>query len=188
PRAGRACGALRARAAHFHPSSARGAAAVDSADPSGAALPTLRRLRGRSGGMSDIHRSVLTVASYNIHKGQGLDGRVDLGRIAGVLEELEADLVGVQEIFRRRADALARRLGVDMHMGVTLERAEAPYGNVVLTRYPAHAARPFDLTRYEREPRGGLRVDVELPGHLLHLFNVHFGLRVRERAAPRETA
>ena len=133
--------------------------------------------------MSQGHQSVITVASYNIHKCQGLDGRVDLGRIAGVVEELDADLVGIQEIFRPQAEALARRLGVDMHMGVTLERAEGPYGNVVLTRFPAHVARPFDLTRYEREPRGGLRVDVELPDHLLHIFNVHFGLRVRERAA-----
>ena len=133
--------------------------------------------------MSDFHRSVLTIASYNIHKGQGLDGRVDMGRIAGVLEELAADLVGVQEIFRPQAEALARRLGMDMHMGVTLQRAEGPYGNVILTRFPAHTARAFDLTRYEREPRGGLRVDVELGDHLLHLFNVHFGLRVRERAA-----
>ena len=133
--------------------------------------------------MSQGHQSVITVASYNIHKAQGLDGRVDLERIAGVVEELEADLVGIQEIFRPQAEALARRLGVHMHMGVTLERAEGPYGNVVLTRFPAHVARPFDLTRYEREPRGGLRVDVELPDHLLHMFNVHFGLRVRERAA-----
>ena len=88
--------------------------------------------------MSDTHRSVITVASYNIHKAQGLDGRVDLGRIAGVVEELEADLVGIQEIFRPQAETLARRLGLDMHMGVTLERAEGPYGNVVLTRFPAH--------------------------------------------------
>jgi len=133
--------------------------------------------------MSELHRSVLTVASYNIHKGQGLDGRIDMGRIAGVLEELDADLVGVQEIFRPQAEALGRRLGMDMQMGVTLERAEGPYGNVIFTRYPVHAFRAFDLTRYEREPRGGLRVDVECTGHLLHLFNVHFGLRVRERAA-----
>ncbi len=133
--------------------------------------------------MSESLRSVLTVASYNIHKCQGLDGRVDLGRIAGVLEELEADLVGVQEAFRPQAEALASRLGMDMFMGVTVERPQGPYGNVILTRHPAHDARTFDLTRFEREPRGGLRVDVELSGHLVHLFNVHFGLRVRERAA-----
>jgi endonuclease/exonuclease/phosphatase family metal-dependent hydrolase len=133
--------------------------------------------------MSESPRSVVTVASYNIHKGQGLDGRVDLGRIAGVLEELEADLVGVQEIFRPQAEALAARLGLEMHMGVTVERAQGPYGNVILTRHPAHATRAFDLTRYEREPRGGICVDVDLSGHLVHLFNVHFGLRVRERAA-----
>ena len=40
-----------------------------------------RRARGTEA-PSDPHRAVLTVASYNIHKGQGIDGRVDLMRIA----------------------------------------------------------------------------------------------------------
>ena len=43
-----------------------------------------------------------TVASYNIHKCAGLDRRVDLDRIAQVLEEIDADLVGLQEVFRPR--------------------------------------------------------------------------------------
>ena len=38
--------------------------------------------------------------------------------------------------------------------------------------------------RPPREPRGGIRVDLVLRrAALLHLFNVHFGLKIRERAA-----
>jgi len=38
------------------------------------------------------------VATYNIHKGRGLDGRVRIERIAGVLEEIGADIVALQEV------------------------------------------------------------------------------------------
>jgi len=127
-------------------------------------------------------RSALTIASYNIHKGRGLDRRVDLMRIAGVLEEIGADLVGLQEIYAVQAEVLARRLGLHYRMGVITEGAEGPYGNAVLTRFAIRSAHAFDLTRHRREPRGGLRVDVSVEGHVLHLFNVHFGLSLRERA------
>ena len=70
-----------------------------------------------------------------------------------------------------------------MHMGVTHTRLEGAYGNAVLTRLPARGSGTFDLTHSLREPRGGIRVDLLLPDGLLHLFNVHFGLRIRERAA-----
>ena len=130
-----------------------------------------------------------TVASYNIHKCAGLDRRVDLDRIAQVLEEIDADLVGVQEVFRPQALGLAERLGVQVAMGPTRERDGLPYGNAVLTRLAIRSSRTFDLSRPDREPRGGIRLDLEMPnGHgegangLLHVFNVHFGLKIRERA------
>jgi endonuclease/exonuclease/phosphatase family metal-dependent hydrolase len=124
----------------------------------------------------------LTVASYNIHKARGLDRRVDLARIAAVLAEIDADLIGVQEIYAPQAEALARWLGLHYRMGVTSHRTEGPYGNAVLTRLSIRSAHAFDLTRRRREPRGGLRVDVAVGSHVLHLFNVHFGLSPRERA------
>jgi len=129
----------------------------------------------------------LTVASYNIHKCAGLDRRVDLDRIADVLEEIDADLVGLQEVFRPQALRLAERLGVHVRMGPTRERDGLPYGNAVLTRLPIRGSRTFDLSRPDREPRGGIRLDLlmpnpETPDGLLHVFNVHFGLKIRERA------
>ncbi len=127
-------------------------------------------------------RAALTVASYNIHKARGLDRRVDLMRIAAVLAELDADLIGVQEIYAPQAEALARELGFHYRMGVTSHRADGAYGNAVFTRLAIRSAHAFDLTRHRREPRGGLRVDISLEGHVLHLFNVHFGLSRRERA------
>ncbi len=135
-----------------------------------------------------------TVASYNIHKCAGLDRRVDLDRIAQVLEEIDADLVGLQEVFRPQALGLAERLGLQVAMGPTRERDGLPYGNAVLTRLAIRGSRTFDLSRPDREPRGGIRLDLEMPNGempngempngadgLLHVFNVHFGLKIRER-------
>ena len=125
---------------------------------------------------------IFTVASYNIHKGEGLDGRVDLGRIADVLGEIDADLVGVQEIFQPQAEELAERLGMRGAMGVTRTLRDLPYGNAVLSRFVIQDALPFELTRPAREPRGGIRLDLAVDERVLHLFNVHFGLSIRERA------
>ena len=130
-----------------------------------------------------LREVTFTVASYNIHKCAGLDRRVDLDRIAEVLQEIDADLVGLQEVFRPQALGLAERLGVQVAMGPTRERDGLAYGNAVLTRLAIHGSRTFDLSRPAREPRGGIRLDLRLTdGRLLHVFNVHFGLKIRERA------
>jgi endonuclease/exonuclease/phosphatase family metal-dependent hydrolase len=123
-----------------------------------------------------------TVASYNIHKCAGLDGRVDLDRTADVIQEIDADLVGLQEVFRPQALSLAERLGVQVAMGPTRERDGLPYGNAILTRLAIRGSRIFDLSQPDREPRGGIRLDLEMAEGPLHLFNVHFGLQIRERA------
>lgn len=133
-----------------------------------------------------LRSMTFTVASYNIHKCAGLDRRVDLERIADVLREINADLVGLQEVYRPQAHALAERLGVQVAMGPTRERDGLAYGNAVLTRLAVRGSRIFDLSQPDREPRGGIRLDLELPhgpDRLLHLFNVHFGLKIRERAS-----
>src|SRR2546423_1878025 len=40
----------------------------------------------------------LRVATYNIHRCIGTDGRHDPGRIARVLNEIHADVIGLQEV------------------------------------------------------------------------------------------
>ena len=107
---------------------------------------------------------ILTVASYNIHKAEGMDRRVDLSRIALVLKEIDADLVGVQEVYRPQAEALAGSLGMPMVMGATRIHAGLPYGNAVFTRLAVRASYTFDLTRPTRQPRGGMRLDLLVAG------------------------
>jgi endonuclease/exonuclease/phosphatase family metal-dependent hydrolase len=124
----------------------------------------------------------VTVATYNIHKCAGLDRRVNLERTMEVLKEIDADLVGIQEVLRPQADALAEGLEMQIAMGPTNKLNGLPYGNAVLTRLPIQGSHTFDLSWQAREPRGGIRLDLTMEDSLLHVFNVHFGLKIRERA------
>ena len=125
--------------------------------------------------------SLLTVVSYNIHRGRGLDRKVDLDRIIEVLRQTEPDVVGLQEVFGSQATRVGRELGMEVVMGPTRLGAAGHYGNAVLTRLAVRHHRRFDLPSLGREPRGGLRVDLEAGRIVLHLFNVHFGLAFAER-------
>jgi len=42
--------------------------------------------------------STLRIATYNVHKCRGLDGRLRPDRIVRVLREMEADVVALQEV------------------------------------------------------------------------------------------
>lgn len=131
----------------------------------------------------------LTVVSYNIHRGVGLDRRHDLDRIADVISEVSPDVVGLQEVIREegvphadQAMYLASRLDMsEIVMGETRTHGAGIYGNVVLTRLPVLGSGRCDLSRGLREPRGCLRVDLDIAGTPLHVFNCHFGLALRER-------
>ncbi len=61
----------------------------------------------------------IVVASYNIHRGVGLDRRRDLDRIADVVREIDPDVLGLQEVVRQpgpgdadQAGYLAKALGM----------------------------------------------------------------------------
>lgn len=124
----------------------------------------------------------LRVATYNIHRGRGLDRRDRIDRIARVLAEVEADVVALQEVFLAQAGVLAEMTGMAAVFGPTRELAGIPYGNLCLSRVPLVAHGRYNLTCGPFEPRGALRADLDLGLDTpLHVFNVHLGLRYRER-------
>ncbi|HEY7958580.1 MAG TPA: endonuclease/exonuclease/phosphatase family protein, partial [Sphingomicrobium sp.] len=47
------------------------------------------------------HATTITLASYNMHKAVGLDGRRDPHRVLRVLQEIDADVVALQEADKR---------------------------------------------------------------------------------------
>jgi endonuclease/exonuclease/phosphatase family metal-dependent hydrolase len=129
------------------------------------------------------------VASYNIHRGVGLDRRLDLDRIADVIAEIAPDVIGLQEVVRKpgrpendQAAYLAARLDMDLVMGATRSHeGQGTFGNALLTRLPVLDSATCDLSCRLREPRGCLRVDLAANSRTMHIFNCHFGLGLRER-------
>lgn len=126
---------------------------------------------------------MVRVATYNIHRGRGLDGRVSLPRIGEVLRQIDADVIGVQEVYEAQAEQLARELDMQLVTGVTVHRSDGAYGNAILTRLGLRGVATFDLSVGTREARGGIRADLGFETETLHVFNVHLGLRSHERAA-----
>ena len=132
----------------------------------------------------------LRVATYNIHKCCGLDGRVRPDRIAQVLKEVDADIVALQEVVNlegqsrehHQARYLAEKLGYHAELGENRRHKGGAYGNLLLSRFPIHYTQNYDISTRGRECRGCLRADVRLEnGSLLHVFNVHMGTSFFER-------
>ena len=129
------------------------------------------------------------VASYNIHECVGGDGTRDPARIAAVLREMDADVVGLQEVGARPGASsasmqmhyLASTLGYHAVAGPTLVRESGEYGNALLTRRPVLDVRQIDLTVYRREPRGALDVDLDVDGISVRVVVTHLGLLPGER-------
>lgn len=129
---------------------------------------------------------MLRLATYNIHRCVGGDGRLDTGRIAHVISDLAADAVALQEVEMNYAGGgqiaeLADRTGMAAVPGPTLPSPQGDYGNAVLSRLPVGAVHRLDLSFQRREPRGALDVTLEVPHHQLRLVATHLGLRPAER-------
>jgi endonuclease/exonuclease/phosphatase family metal-dependent hydrolase len=129
----------------------------------------------------------MRIATYNIHKGRGMDGRTSIKRIAEVLSHIDADIIALQEVFSvcdshlGQVEALASALKLNLAFGCTRHHRGRPYGNAILTRWPILEARDMDISRANRERRGCIRVDVKTPRGMLHVFNIHMGTSYFER-------
>jgi endonuclease/exonuclease/phosphatase family metal-dependent hydrolase len=132
----------------------------------------------------------MRVATYNVHKCRGLDGRVRPERIVRVLSEIDADIVALQEVVcmegktreDHQAQYIAEELGFHAKLGENRRYKGGDYGNVLLSRFPIHHAQNYDISINGRERRGCLRADVRLKdGGWLHIFNLHLGTSFFER-------
>jgi len=115
--------------------------------------------------MSEAARGLVRVATYNIHKCRGLDGRTRPDRIAEVLQGIGADVIALQEVIgagawhEGQAQEIGAALGMGWVMATTRVLRRHAYGNVVLSRFPiVHHVR-YDLSWKTCEPRCCQRVD-----------------------------
>lgn len=131
----------------------------------------------------------LRVLTYNIHHGEGTDGRFDYERLARVINELSPDLVALQEVDQ----STDRASGVDqaallgelckMHcvFGQAMPYQNGHYGEAILSRFPIEKSIVHPLPyQVGQEPRAALEVLVRPQGvgpiifvgtHLCHQSN-----------------
>jgi endonuclease/exonuclease/phosphatase family metal-dependent hydrolase len=142
----------------------------------------------------DAHSTARSVRilSYNVRHGEGLDGKIDLARIARVVRDLNPDLVALQEIDK----ATGRTGGVDqmkefgnltdMHyaFGSFMDYSGGEYGMGILSRGPIREAVNHVLPP-GYEPRSALAVRVALgnAGREMLFVGAHLFETAEERLA-----
>lgn len=136
--------------------------------------------------------AVFTLMTYNIHHGEGVDGKLDVARIAEVVRTAAPDIVCLQEVDRNVprsgnrdiAAELAGALGMAFVFGENLALDGGAYGNAILSRFPILAHENIPLPGPEGvEPRGCLTAQIEVHGEGVWFFNTHLGLKADERLA-----
>ncbi|WP_112810080.1 endonuclease/exonuclease/phosphatase family protein [Ensifer sp.] len=141
-----------------------------------------------------VNRGDIVIASYNIHKCVGTDGRFDPSRTAQVIGELGADIVALQEAdqrFGERAGLLdLEHLRREAHLvSVPISgfstKGHGWHGNVLLLREGA-VSDVKQLKLPGVEPRGALVVDLDLKIGPLRVIAAHLGLLRHSRAQQAE--
>lgn len=130
--------------------------------------------------------ATLRVMTYNIHHGEGLDGKVDLLRLAELIQREAADIVALQEVdkgvgrtARRNLPAeLAALTGMTSVFSNNFSFQGGEYGNAVLTRFPVVRVTNtlYPMLR-QGEQRGLLQLVLNVHGRELVFMNTHIDYR-----------
>ncbi|MGC3957115.1 MAG: endonuclease/exonuclease/phosphatase family protein [Verrucomicrobiota bacterium] len=128
----------------------------------------------------------LRVMTYNIHHGEGVDGRVDMARIAELIKQERADIVALQEVdkgVRRTAlrDLTAELASLTGMTGVfsnNFPYQGGEYGNAVLSRFPVKrwTNQHYQMIR-PNEQRGILALMLDVRGREVVFMNTHIDSR-----------
>ncbi|KUM51803.1 hypothetical protein AR688_07375 [Rheinheimera sp. EpRS3] len=137
----------------------------------------------------------LRVMTYNVHSCIGLDGKVDIERVARVIAQANPDVVALQELDVGRdrslgldqAQLIARYLEMEFHFHPAMHMEEERYGDAILTHLPLRLIKAGPLPgladKPKLEPRGAIWAAVEFNGQEVQIINTHLGLQPRERLA-----
>jgi D-alanyl-D-alanine carboxypeptidase/D-alanyl-D-alanine-endopeptidase (penicillin-binding protein 4) len=115
----------------------------------------------------------LRILSYNIHHGEGVDGRLELLRLAKVITDSGADLVALQEVDQNAARSggvdqtaeFGKLTGLRAYYGKAMDFQGGAYGQALLSRWPLADVTVHALPNpAKREPRIAVSATVHPPG------------------------
>ena len=148
-----------------------------------------RKYRGAASTHERDRTASMLIASYNVHKCVGVDGKFDPGRTSHVIREMAPDVIALQEADTRFGERrglldlawLERETGLFPVPVSGVAKAHGWHGNVIFFREglvrDVHQLRLPGL-----EPRGALITELELAdGKALRIIAAHLGLLHRSR-------
>lgn len=132
----------------------------------------------------------LLVMTYNIHHGVGQDKKYNLARIAHVLQESKADIIGLNEVdvhFSKRSSFdhqikwLANQLGFEYAFAPALQKRGRQgrlreYGNALLSRYPILHVEQHRIKSIFSENRSLLEVELSYEQQSIKVYVSHLSL------------
>jgi endonuclease/exonuclease/phosphatase family metal-dependent hydrolase len=129
------------------------------------------------------------IASYNIHKCRGVDGRFRPDRIIRVIAEINADVIAIQEIDRRfgtqggglDAATILRDTGMQLLGQSDDAYRHGWHGNALLVRGEPKSYRRSRITLPGFEPRGAIIAELDLGAGEFRLIAAHLGLLRQSR-------
>ena len=137
----------------------------------------------------DLLSDELTVVTYNIRYGKGLDGKVNLNPTIETLKNLDADIISLQEVerysvrslFSDQVTEIAKALQMNAFYYPSLSYPGLYYGNVILTKYPIAKTNAI-IFENVGENRSAIVAKIKLPNdEQLYVVNTHLGLNKHER-------
>ena len=139
---------------------------------------------------SSLAQQNLTILSFNIRHGAGMDGRVDLSRAAALINRLKPDIVALQEVDKGtgrtggvdQAAWLGQETGMEAVFGEFMPYQGGRYGMAVLSRLPIIE---WDNHRLPdgAEPRTTLSVVVRYGDQEIVVAGIHLYRSEQERLA-----
>jgi endonuclease/exonuclease/phosphatase family metal-dependent hydrolase len=131
--------------------------------------------------------ATLRVVTYNIHRSRGMDRRTRPDRVVAVLRGVDADVIALQEVIGSGPSGISHieEIGAALGMGWVMAPARRlrghQFGNALLSRLPIVHHVEHDLSWKTCEERCLQRADIDVHGHILHVYNVHLGTAILER-------
>ncbi len=133
---------------------------------------------------------VVRVLTYNIHHAEGVDGKLDLGRIAAVIRSASPDIAALQEVDNRatrsgsvnQAAELARLTGMQVVFGGNIPLQGGQYGNAILSKLPILSFRNELLPSLDGgEQRGLIVAQLRFGRRALPVLATHLDHRPDDR-------
>jgi endonuclease/exonuclease/phosphatase family metal-dependent hydrolase len=127
-------------------------------------------------------KPTVRVLSYNIHHGEGTDGKLDLPRLAKAIRAADPDVVALQEVDDKtkrtkgvdQTAELARLTGLHGAFGKAIDFEGGGYGQAVLGRVPLGKGVVHTLPgEPDREQRIAFAVPLKLDGHEFTFATTH---------------